>query len=275
MHFGTVLRLLRVDAGLTLHELARRVGVSTAYLSRVECGHDAAPTYERLATIAGTLHLPPDVLSELAQRLDPAVSEYLDGTPAAHAVLRELAERKLTAMDLGRVRAFVQSEFPRKRAADGVRPARIAPLVTPERVIAGLVCADLDDAIDLAALRLAAAPEAEGASAPVLADHILRREQEAPTTLGAGVVVPHARARTARPIAAIATLARPLALATPDGVPVRIAVVLLTPLKGREHLALLAHVARLARDGLARRLAEIRDPRRVLAEFASFEAGYD
>jgi len=46
-------------------------------------------------------------------------------------------------------------------------------------------------------------------------------------------------------------------------------------MKGREHLPLLAQVARLARDGLAARLAGKDDPRMVLAELTSFEAGYD
>ena len=44
LNLGATLRLLRVEAGLSLRELAARVGVSTAYLSRVENGHDAAPT---------------------------------------------------------------------------------------------------------------------------------------------------------------------------------------------------------------------------------------
>ena len=55
MHFGAALRLLRVDAGVTLRALAERVGVSSAYLSRVENGHDAVPTPDRLADIAAAL----------------------------------------------------------------------------------------------------------------------------------------------------------------------------------------------------------------------------
>lgn len=43
MHLGATLRLLRTDAGLSLRDLARRIGVSSAYLSRVENGVDAPP----------------------------------------------------------------------------------------------------------------------------------------------------------------------------------------------------------------------------------------
>ena len=73
MHFGATLRLLRIEAGLGLRELAQRVGVSSAYLSRVENGHDAPPTPDRLATIARILGLSPSVLLELGQRVPTRV----------------------------------------------------------------------------------------------------------------------------------------------------------------------------------------------------------
>jgi PTS system nitrogen regulatory IIA component len=275
MHFGAVLRLLRVSAGLHLRDLARTIGVSPAYLSRVENGYDPAPTYERLATIAGALHVAPELLTDLAQRLDPTVSAYLEATPAVQTLLREMAERKLGALDLGRVRAFVQSEFPHRGGSEDAQPVRLGPLVTPERIVTGLACSDLDDAIDLAALRIAASPEAAGANAVAFAEHIREREQVAPTMLGGGVAVPHARVRIVRPIAALVTLARPLFLPTPDGAPVRVVVVLVTPSKGRENLLLLAQIARLTRDDLAGRLAGIPDPRRVHAQLTKFEAGAD
>jgi PTS system nitrogen regulatory IIA component len=275
MHFGAVLRLLRVSAGVNLRDLARKIGVSPAYLSRVEHGYDAVPTHERLATIADTLHLAPEVLSELAQRPEPAVSAYVEATPAVHSLLREMAKRRLGALDIGRLRAFVQNEFRLEGGSEDSRAARLAPLLAPERIVTGLACTDLDDAIDLAALRLAASLEAGSEGAATLAEHIREREQAAPTLLGGGVAVPHTRLRVARPLAALVTLARPLSLSTPDGAPVRIVVVLVTPSKGREHLLLLAQVARLTRDDLAGRLAGIADPRRVHAQLTRFEEGTD
>jgi PTS system nitrogen regulatory IIA component len=276
MHFGSILRLLRVSAGVHLRDLARTIGVSPAYLSRVEHGHDAVPTHERLATIASALHLAPEVLTDLAQRPDPEVTAYIEGTPAVHALLRQMAERRLGALELGRVRAFVQQEFPLARGSDHGWTVRLGPLLAPQRIVTGLACSDLDDAIDLAALRLAAALEGDGgADAAMLAEHIREREQVAPTLLGGGVAIPHARLRVARPLAALVTLARPLDAATPDGAPVRVVVVLVSPSRGQEHLLLLAHVARMTRDDLAGRLAGITDPRRVLARLEQFEAGTD
>jgi len=66
-HFGATLRMLRIDAGLGLGELAARIGVSSAYLSRVEHGHDPVPTHDRVIAIAQALELPPIVLLEIAQ----------------------------------------------------------------------------------------------------------------------------------------------------------------------------------------------------------------
>jgi PTS system nitrogen regulatory IIA component len=273
MHFGSVLRLLRVSAGVNLRDLARTIGVSPAYLSRVEHGYDSAPTHERLATIANALHLVPEVLTDLAQRLDPSVTAYLEATPAVLALLREMAEHKLGTLEVGRVRAFVQNEFQRKGASEDARATRLGPLLAPERIVTGLACSDLEDAIDLAALRLAASPEAGGTDAATLAEHIREREALAPTLLGGGVAVPHTRARVGRSLAALVTLARPLSLDTPDRAPVRVVVVLITPSRGREHLMVLAQVARLTRDDLAGRLEGITDPRRVYATLLSLEAG--
>ena len=58
MHFGAALRLLRVDAGISLRGLAEEVGVSSAYLSRVENGHDAPPTADRLVALAEAIGIP-------------------------------------------------------------------------------------------------------------------------------------------------------------------------------------------------------------------------
>ena len=49
---GSTLRALRESAGVSLRELARRIGVSAGYLSQVESGQSGPPTPERLFQIA-------------------------------------------------------------------------------------------------------------------------------------------------------------------------------------------------------------------------------
>jgi PTS system nitrogen regulatory IIA component len=269
MHFGATLRLLRVDAGLSLRDLARRIGVSSAYLSRVEHGLDAVPTPERLSAIARELEVPPTLLMDVAHQVNPLVSSYLEQEPGAYALVLELARRQLTAAQLTRVRAFLDQEFPLPGALEDSQPMALAPLLSPERIVVGLSCEGLEDALDVVAGRLAALSPAVGATD--LAAMLRQREEEMPSTVGSGVAVPHAFVSGwPQPAAALVTLARPLRTETPDGLPLRLLVVLVGT-RGRGHLMRMAHVARLASAGLADRLAEARDSHQVLERLRALD----
>jgi PTS system nitrogen regulatory IIA component len=269
MHFGATLRLLRVDAGVSLRSLAQQIGVSSAYLSRVENGHDQAPTTDRLIEIARALELPPTLLIDLAHRVTPFVARYLEEVPTAGHLFLEIARRKLGAAQLARVQAFLDAEFP---VGGGSRHAgvRLADLLRPERVILRLSCDHLGDAIDLAAARLAGA--VPGWSAAQIAREVAQREHEAPTCVGNGVAVPHTFVPTAEPAAALVTLARPLRVATPDDVPLQLLLVLvgggLTPLE------LLARAARLATPQTVAALVEASTAGAALASVRRCEAEF-
>lgn len=266
MHFGATLRLLRIDAGVSLGALARRIGVSSAYLSRVENGHDQAPTTDRLIEIARVLDLPLTLLIELAQRVTPFVSRYLAEVPAAGRLFLEIARRQLGPAQLARLHAVMDAELPAGPA--GRAAPRLGVLLRPERVILRLSCEDLRDAIDLAAARLAA--EIAGCNAGDLARELHRREREAPTMIGHGVALPHARGPASEPTAALVTLARPLPLATPDAVPLQLLIVLV----GETSLELLARAARLATPDTVAALVQADSPEAALARLRHFEAGF-
>src|SRR5262245_8101459 len=168
MHFGATLRILRMDAGISLRTLAQAIGVSSAYLSRVENGHDAVPTPDRLVAIAKALDLPPHVVLELGHRVTPFVARYLEPVPSASRLFLEIARRDLRGPDLSRVMAFIDREFPARDSERSVPSPRLSSMLVPERVVRGFSCAHLDDVIDVAAARLA--PENEGLSAPSLSD---------------------------------------------------------------------------------------------------------
>ena len=260
MHFGATLRLLRVDAGVSLRTLAESVGVSSAYLSRVENGHDAPPTPDRLVAIARRLGLPPALLVGLADRVSPFVSDYLARVPAAGALFLEIARRELTTAQLARVQAFIEDEFPvREHAAP---EPRLGPLIARGGVVSGMSCSQLEDALDIAAARLARATES---SVPALSRALRERERDASTAIGSGVAVPHAIIQGVKPAAVLVTLQRPLAVPTPDGLPLRVCIGLVHPPEHAQLLALLAHVASLAREGFAEHLCSASDPRRALA----------
>ena len=55
--FGSRLKKLRQDAGLTTTSLARRIGLTASYLSHIEKGIDRPPTKVRLEQIAFVLGL--------------------------------------------------------------------------------------------------------------------------------------------------------------------------------------------------------------------------
>lgn len=62
MTFGETMRELRTTAGVTLTDLAVRLGVSTVYLSRVELGKTTPPTVEKVRKIADALRTPSERL---------------------------------------------------------------------------------------------------------------------------------------------------------------------------------------------------------------------
>ncbi len=249
MGFGAALRLLRVDAGASLRGLASAVGVSSAYLSRVENGHDAPPTPDRLVAIAQALRVPPGLLLELAERVEPAVAGYLAEVPAANALFLEIARRRLDARQIARVRAFVEAEFPGPRAPGPTVPP-VHALLAPERVVLGVRGSAMDDVLDLAATRLA--PALPGVAPSALAAVLRAREAAASTALGWGLAAPHAATPGGPPVAALLTLATPLA-GGPDGEPIR--VVLALAGLGDASLPLLGRVALLARARVAETLA--------------------
>lgn len=244
MQFGAALRLLRVDAGISLRTLSQQIGVSSAYLSRVENGHDPAPTPDRLVAIAEALGIPAAVLLDLARQTGPVVSGYLERVPAASALFLEIAHRKLTAGQIARVKALVDAEFPHAEQGGAIR---VSELITPSRIVLGLVCSDFEDIVQVATARLPSVPHC---SKREIAERIMLRERESPTSLGGGMLAPHAVVHGAKPAGVVVTLSKPLNVQAPDDKPARAAVVLITDKSGERQLHLLAAIARLTNYGI-------------------------
>ena len=261
MHFGATLRMLRTEAGISLRSLGEQIGVSNAYLSRVENGHDTPPTAERVAAIARVLGVAPAALIELAHRVEPIVAGYLEKVPMAATLFLEIARRDVSTADLARVRAFVEAEF-QERAASESNDRLLSELVGRSRIVTAVHCAALADAVELLAIRLG-----EGASARRIAAGLLAQDQACSSAIGAGVAIPHAVVHGAERRAAIAILARPLPHPTPDGAPLRLVVAVVHPRGGTELVRTLTQIARLANVGLASALREAPDVQRALEHF--------
>jgi PTS system nitrogen regulatory IIA component len=268
MHVGATIRLLRLDAGLSLRELAHRIGVSSAYLSRVEHGRDAVPTPDRLEAIAREIGVPAHLLVGAAHKVGPAIERYTEDVPSAGMLFLDIARRRLEPAAIARIREFVDHEFPMPERRH--ESPSLANLLSPERIILQLTCPGLEDAIEIAASRFALPRSAPNIRRVV--EDILAREQMASTALGAGVMLPHAVLPSMRSSAALVTLTRPIVLAeAPDNVPIRLLLVLLMGDPGHANLALLAHVARLSSDGLADKLVTAKDPEGAMRRIEQIE----
>jgi PTS system nitrogen regulatory IIA component len=269
MQFGAALRLLRIDAGFSLRALAQKIGVSSAYLSRVENGLDAVPTPERLLALARELQVSPGLLVELAHQVGPFLTEYLERQPSAASLFIEIARRNYGATELARIRAFLDSELPvrgSKRDSFGLVHA-----LENDRIVLDLSCSAYDDLLDVVATRMVPVGKIEHPRD--LAERLRAREAEGGTFLGNGVAVPHAIVPGAKPTAVLVTLARPLRADTPDGEPLGVVVALVCGAGGHDHLERLAHVARIASHDYAGELRTCRSPRQIFERLAEIDEG--
>jgi PTS system nitrogen regulatory IIA component len=255
MHFGNTLRLLRVEAGVSLRELAARIGVSGAYLSRVENGHDAPPTPDRLIAIADALGLPGAALVELARQTGPAVDGYVRRTPEAGALFLDIARRSLSGSDIARIKAFIDQEFPLENTSRG----RLVDRLPIGHVVVRVSCSDLEDLLSVAASRL------EPQHARALLAEVAGAEREHLTWLGEGFAALVVRSGEG---ALMLTLAQPLVLA--EDQPLHVLFVLLGDSVPR--LEAIARIARLASYAPAAELCGASTPERAQAILERIES---
>lgn len=95
-NFGETIRDLRVAQDLGLRETATKVGISPAYLSRIERGKERPPRPEVIKELAKILAADPDVLFRLSSSTDPEVVDYLHDQPEVMNLLRYIKEASLT-----------------------------------------------------------------------------------------------------------------------------------------------------------------------------------
>ncbi len=98
--FGETIRDLRVAQDLGLRETAGLVGISPAYLSRIERGKERPPRPEVIKALAKTLAADPDVLFRLSSSTDPDIVDYLHENPDAMHLLRYLKDAGFTPQSI-------------------------------------------------------------------------------------------------------------------------------------------------------------------------------
>ncbi len=136
---------------------------------------------------------------------------------------------------------------------------RLLTLLTPDRVWTGLEAADRHGALVAVAERLASQL---GVPAARLVEALEQREQLGSTAVGDGFAIPHCKYGGVKDIVvALAKLAEPVEFGAPDGEPVHVLFVVLSPPdQPAAHLQVLSQIARLLKDReLRRKLREAGD----------------
>lgn len=97
--FGETIREMREAQSLGLRAAAERLGISPAYLSRIERGKERPPKPELIKKIARLLGGDADLLFRLSTSTDPDIAEYLNLVPKAPEFLRTAMTLRLTSDD--------------------------------------------------------------------------------------------------------------------------------------------------------------------------------
>lgn len=99
-NFGGTIRELRTAQDLGLRETAGKIGISPAYLSRIERGKEKPPKPEVIKSLAKELAADPDVLFRLSSSTDPEVSDFLNDQPEVMELLRFIKDSEFTPKQL-------------------------------------------------------------------------------------------------------------------------------------------------------------------------------
>ncbi|MFQ5537478.1 MAG: PTS sugar transporter subunit IIA [Gemmatimonadota bacterium] len=141
---------------------------------------------------------------------------------------------------------------------------RLKAFLNPDFVVRHLHAQDVEGIVR----ELAEQAEAAGvASADVVGEKLLEREQAHPTVMGGGLAIPHATVPGLQePVIGVATADAPIPFGGPSLDPVNTFFILLSPPgHEREHVKLLARICRLARhEGFMDDLARARDPQELM-----------
>ena len=97
--FGDTIREMREAQALGLRTAADRLGISPAYLSRIERGKERPPKPDLVKKMARLLGGDADLLFRLADSTDPDIAEYVNLVPNVPQFLRTAMSLRLTSED--------------------------------------------------------------------------------------------------------------------------------------------------------------------------------
>ncbi len=125
MDFGSTLRDWRLDADLSLRELARKVGIDFTQLSKIETGVLAPPGEDRIRDLVAALgRATPDaeILIDLARQSNvpkDVVRAALTKHPEVGALLRRIKDRPLSEQEVASIKQMAAADTPGEDETNG------------------------------------------------------------------------------------------------------------------------------------------------------------
>jgi PTS system nitrogen regulatory IIA component len=256
--FGPTIRLLRQAKGISLREMARKLGVSPAFLSQIEAGRQHKIPKARIVQVAEMLGVSEAYLLGTAKQIHPDVVEFLRGTP-------EAAEFMITAMKSGLApedfaglretlteragkqfirRATLPATARKKRAGKGVAED-LSAFLDPALCVTGLIVQSRDRLFQRIAKLVA--KRNKSLETEVVLERLEHRERQAPTVVGGGVAIPHAFVPALeQPIVGAMSLKRAVPFSSEiDGKVKTVFFLVGNEAKPQHHISILARIARL------------------------------
>ena len=121
--FGETIREMREAQIMGLRVAANHLGISPAYLSRIERGRERPPKPDLVKRMATLLGGDPDLLFRLADSTDPDLAEYIHLTPNVPEFLRAAKAVGLTSEDFEALIEEIKRRRPSETATTGENPA--------------------------------------------------------------------------------------------------------------------------------------------------------
>ena len=107
MNFGAYIRRVREERKVGLREMARKIGVSPTYVSKVERDEFAPPTEDKVRKIAEIFEIDPDELLSRAGKVSSDLAEIIRARPRVLAALLR-ATKGMKEDDIGRLARNVE-----------------------------------------------------------------------------------------------------------------------------------------------------------------------
>jgi transcriptional regulator with XRE-family HTH domain len=113
--FGETVREMREAQKLGLRQAAEELGISPAYLSRIERGREKPPRPELIGRMATLFGGDGDVLFRLAHSTDPELAEYVNSVPTLPEFLRSAMAARLTSADFQELTDLIRKRSTSRR----------------------------------------------------------------------------------------------------------------------------------------------------------------